>query len=185
MPSTRPRLTADERRATVLAAAVAAFGRGGLEGTSTEKIAHAAGISQPYLFRLFPSKKDLFIAAVRETFARTVTAFERAVGDLTGMDAKEAMATIYSDLLAEPDYLLMQLQAYAACGDDDIRVATRRGFRDLWYAVERLSGLEPETIRDFFAIGMLLNVTAAMDLPAIDERWAQLICAMDSHLPTD
>jgi AcrR family transcriptional regulator len=160
----------------VLAAAVAAFGRGGLEGTSTETIARAAGISQPYLFRLFPSKKDLFIAAVRETFARTVTAFEQATGDLSGIEAKEAMGLAYSALLAEPDYLLMQLQAYAACGDADIRVATRRGFRDLWYAVERLSGLDVETLRDFFATGMLLNVVAAMDLPAVDERWAQLVC---------
>jgi AcrR family transcriptional regulator len=176
MASTGSRQTAEERRAAVLAAAVVAFGHSGLEGTSTETIARAAGISQPYLFRLFPSKKDLFIAAVRETFARTVTTFEQAAGELSGIAAKEAMGQAYQALLAEPGYLLMQMQAYAACGDPDIRVATRRGFRDLWYAIERISGLEAEPIRDFFAHGMLCNVVAAMDLPAVDERWAQLVC---------
>lgn len=176
MVSTGSRQTAEERRAAVLAAAVVAFGHGGLEGTSTETIARAAGISQPYLFRLFPSKKDLFIAAVRETFARIVAAFEQAAGELSGMAAREAMGRAYEGLLAEPGFLLMQMQAYSACGDPDIRVATRRGFRDLWYAVERVSGLEEEQIREFFAHGMLLNVSAAMDLPAVDERWAQIVC---------
>jgi AcrR family transcriptional regulator len=170
-PGTRQ--TAEERRTTVLAAAVAEFGRGGLEGTSTEAIAKVAGISQPYLFRLFGSKKDLFLAAVRETFARTVTTFENAAGDLVGKPALDADST----------YLLMQMQAYAACGDPDIRVATRRGFRDLWYTVERISGVDTDVIRAFFALGMLCNVAAAMDLPAVDERWAQIICPTDESAP--
>ncbi|MEX5632393.1 TetR/AcrR family transcriptional regulator [Parafrankia sp. FMc2] len=162
---------------SVLAAAVSEFARGGLEGTSTEAIATAAGISQPYLFRLFGSKKGLFLAAVKETFARTVATFEAAAGERSGQEALAAMATAYNDLLAEPSYLLMQMQAYASCGDPDIRVVTRRGFRDLWYAVERLTGLEVDVLRAFFAMGMLCNVSAAMDLPALDERWAQIICS--------
>ncbi|MBE3203264.1 TetR/AcrR family transcriptional regulator [Parafrankia sp. CH37] len=176
MAATGTRLTAEERRVSVLAAAVSEFARGGLEGTSTESIASAAGISQPYLFRLFGSKKGLFLAAVKETFARTVAAFEAAAGERSGQEAMAAMAVAYNDLLAEPSYLLMQMQAYAACGDPDIRAVTRRGFRDLWYAVERLSGLDVDVVRAFFAMGMLCNVSAAMDLPALDERWAQIIC---------
>jgi AcrR family transcriptional regulator len=180
MPPTT-RQTAEERRVTVLAAAVAEFGLGGLEGTSTEAIARRAGISQPYLFRLYASKKELFLAAVRETFARTIVSFERAGGDLTGEAALGAMGDAYNALLADPTYLLMQMQAYASCGDDDVRVATRRGFRDLWYAVERMSGVPVEEIQAFFAYGMLLNVSAAMDLPAVDERWAQLVCRPKAH----
>lgn len=162
---------------SVLAAAVSEFARGGLEGTSTEAIATAAGISQPYLFRLFGSKKGLFLAAVKETFARTVAAFEAAAGERSGQEALDAMVVAYNDLLSEPSYLLMQMQAYAACGDPDIRVVTRRGFRDLWYEVERLTGLDVDVLRGFFAMGMLCNVSAAMDLTAVDERWAQIICA--------
>jgi len=67
------------------------------------------------------------------------------------------------------------MQAYASCGDPDIRAATRRGYRDLWYAVERLAGLDANVLRAFFTMGMLCNVTAAMDLPAVNERWAQII----------
>jgi len=176
MARTGARQTAEERRTSVIAAAVSEFARGGLEGTSTEAVAAAAGISQPYLFRLFGSKKDLFLAAVKETFARTVAAFETAAGELSGQEALSAMAETYNGLLAEPSYLLMQMQAYAACDDSDIRAATRRGFRDLWYAVERLAGLDVNVLRAFFAMGMLCNVSAAMDLPAVDERWAQIIC---------
>ena len=157
----------------MLAAAVTEFARGGLEGTSTEAIATTAGISQPYLFRLFGSKKDLFLAAVKETFARTVATFEEAAGEQSGELALSAMAVAYTSLLAEPSYLLMQMQAYASCGDLDVRAATRRGFRDLWYTVERLAGLDPNVLRGFFAMGMLCNVSAAMDLPAVDERWTR------------
>jgi AcrR family transcriptional regulator len=176
MVPTGTRQTAEERRVSVLSAAVSEFARGGLEGTSTEAIATAAGISQPYLFRLFGTKKDLFLAAVKETFARTVAAFENAAGERSGDEAIAAMADAYNNLLAEPSYLLMQMQAYASCGDPDIRAVTRRGFRDLWYTAERLAGLDVAVVRAFFAQGMLCNVTAAMDLPAVDERWAQIIC---------
>lgn len=164
---------------SVIKAAVSEFAKGGLEGTSTEVIASAVGISQPYLFRLFGSKKELFLAAVKETFARTVATFEGAVGEQTGENALALMAHAYNALLSEPSYLLMQMQAYAACGDPDIRAATRRGFRDLWYTVERLAGLDVDVLRAFFAMGMLCNVVAAMDLPAVDERWAQIICPSD------
>jgi AcrR family transcriptional regulator len=179
MTPTGTRQTAEERRTSVLAAAVTEFARGGLEGTSTEVIAATAGISQPYLFRLFGSKKGLFLAALKETFARTVATFEAAAGDDAGETALSAMAEAYNGLLAEPSYLLMQMQGYAACGDPEIQAATRRGFRDLWYTVERIAGLDVNVLRAFFAMGMLCNVTAAMDLPAVDERWTSW-CPKDS-----
>src|SRR5215211_5965310 len=75
---TRQRLTADERRTDIVAAAVRAFASGGLAGTSTEEIARLAGVSQPYLFRLFGTKRDLFLAAVGGPFDRIVETFEQA-----------------------------------------------------------------------------------------------------------
>lgn len=173
MTQTGHRMKAGERRETVLAAAVAEFAARGLAGTSTEDVARAAGISQPYLFRLFPTKKALFLALVDRCFQQVAAAFEAAAADRVGEDALEAMADAYHQLLQDRTLLLLQLQAYAACDDPEIRDATRTGFKQLWALVERLSGLPYERVVMFFAMGMLMNVAAAMDLPAVDERWTR------------
>ena len=171
MTETKQRMPAAERRELVLDAAVAEFAVHGLAGTSTEDVARRAGISQPYLFRLFPTKKALFLALVDRCFRRVQDTFTDAAGDLTGEEAKMAMADAYERLLEDRTLLLLQMQAYAACDDPDIRVATRAGFKKLWELIERLTGLPFQDVVDFFAIGMLMNVAAAMDLPAVDERW--------------
>ncbi|TCJ36306.1 TetR/AcrR family transcriptional regulator [Parafrankia sp. BMG5.11] len=171
------RMSAEQRRAVVLAAAVEEFALGGLTGTSTEAIASRAGISQPYLFRLFPTKKELFLAAVRATFTLTRERFETAAGDLVGADALTAIGSAYDELLTDRTYLLMQMQSYASCGDPDIQEVTRQGFRDLWQTVERVSGCDDEELRTFFGHGMLLNVVAAMNLQEIGDRWAREICS--------
>ena len=172
MTTTGLRMSASERREQVLNAALAEFAARGLAGTSTEDVARRAGISQPYLFRLFPTKKGLFLALVQRCFERIAEVFTTAAGDHTGEDALMAMGDAYHQLLADRTLLLLQLHAYAACDDPDIRAATRAGFKELWLLVERLSGVSYERIVSFFAVGMLMNVAAAMDLPAVDERWA-------------
>ncbi len=164
-------MPAAERREMVLEAAVAEFAAHGLAGTSTEDVARRAGISQPYLFRLFPTKKALFLALVQRCFSRVEETFTAAAGDRTGDEALEAMANAYEVLLDDRTLLLMQMQAYAACDDPEIRAATRAGYKHLWELVERTTGLPFQRVVDFFAIGMLMNVAAAMDLPSVDERW--------------
>jgi AcrR family transcriptional regulator len=173
------RMSADERRETVITASVAEFAHGGLRGTSTEAIAARAGISQPYLFRLFPTKKDLFIAMVRRVFEMIETRFIAASEGLSGDDALLAMGAAYNDLLADRDVLLAQLQTYAACGDPDIQAESRTGYGRLWSLVEGASGASEERLEDFFAKGMLLNVVAALDLVELRDRWAQA-CVPDS-----
>ena len=165
-------MSAGERRELVLEAAVTEFAARGLAGTSTEDVARAAGISQPYLFRLFATKKALFLALVDRCFQRVADAFTAAAGDKTGEQALEAMGDAYHRLLEDRTLLLLQMQAYAACADPDIRATTRAGYKRLWALVERLSGMPYDTVVSFFAMGMLMNVAAAMDLPAVDERWA-------------
>ena len=172
MTETRQRMPAAERRELVLEAAVAEFAAHGLAGTSTEDVARRAGISQPYLFRLFPTKKALFLALVEQCFHRVEDAFTAAVGDLTGEDALTAMGDEYERLLEDRTLLLLQMQIYAACDDPEIRVAARAGYKGLWERIERITGLPFQRVVDFFAIGMLMNVAAAMDLPSVDERWA-------------
>jgi AcrR family transcriptional regulator len=171
MTETKQRMPAAERRELVLDAAVAEFAVHGLAGTSTEDVARQAGISQPYLFRLFPTKKALFIELINRCFQRVQDTFAAAAGDRTGEEALTAMADSYTKLLDDRTLLLLQMQAYAACDDPEIRTVTRDGYKRLWELVERLTGLPFQTVVDFFAVGMLMNVAAAMDLPAVDERW--------------
>src|SRR5262245_62640787 len=91
MAKTGVRMSAAERRELVLEAAVAEFALHGMAGTSTEDVARRAGISQPYLFRLFPTKKALFLALVERCYLRIEEAFIAAAGDKTGDAALEAM----------------------------------------------------------------------------------------------
>ncbi|MGB6583076.1 MAG: TetR/AcrR family transcriptional regulator [Streptosporangiaceae bacterium] len=179
MTETRQRMPAAERREMVLEAAVAEFAAHGLAGTSTEDVARQAGISQPYLFRLFPTKKALFLALVDRCFRRVEDTFVAAAGDRTGDQALDAMADAYELLLDDRTMLLLQMQAYAACDDPEIREVTRAGYKKLWELTERLTGLPFQRVVDFFAVGMLMNVAAAMDLPAVDERWTRW-CPKDS-----
>ena len=114
------RQTAEERREAVLAAAQVVFAHGGLHGSSTEEIAEAAGISQPYLFRLFGTKKKLFVATVERCMQDTLELFREAAGDLRGEEALQAMGHAYvAMVLDDRARLLAQLQAYAACDDDE------------------------------------------------------------------
>ncbi len=184
MTQTKQRMPAAERRELVLDAAVTEFAVRGLAGTSTEDVARRAGISQPYLFRLFPTKKALFIELVNRCFRRLQDAFTAAAGDRTGDEALTAMADAYERLLEDRTLLLLQMQAYAACDDPEIRTATRAGFKKLWELIERLTGLPFQTVVDFFAVGMLMNVAAAMDLPAVDERWTSW-CPKKGELCSD
>jgi AcrR family transcriptional regulator len=168
------RLTADERRDDVLEAALAEFAAAGFEGTSTDDIARRAGISQPYLFRLFGTKKELFKATIARCFHRTLAAFQDAAEGLRGEEALHAIGARYRDeMLADRTYLRAQMQAYAACDDPEIRAVVRNGYGDLVAYVERVSGGSAEEVARFFASGMLLNVLAAMNVVESPEPWAQ------------
>src|SRR5579863_1055608 len=167
------RQTADERRTSVLRAAMVEFAKGGYAGTSTDAIAVRAGISQPYLFRLFGTKRELFIATMDVMHARIESTFRSAAQGLSGIEALAAMGQAYQVLLGERDLLLVQLHAFAASEDEEIRKAAREGFRHLWAVVSQLTGLPDENVRAFFAQGMLMNVVAAIDAAALDESWVR------------
>jgi AcrR family transcriptional regulator len=165
-------MTATQRRADVLRAAVKPFAKGGYDGTSTDDVAKAAGISQPYLFRLFPNKKALFIALIEQGFGRVRSAFVEAVGDLTGEDAMAAMGEAYGELLRDRDELMLQMHFYSSSGnDEEIATVTRREFGKLWREVVRLSGADDEKMQSFFATGMLMNVIASMDATSHTSDW--------------
>jgi AcrR family transcriptional regulator len=173
------RLSADERRVEVIEAAVRAFASAGLHGTSTEEIARLAGVSQPYLFRLFGTKKELFIAAVDRAFTKVELAFEDAAQHPLDVPppfnpAMAAMGQRYGELLQDHSLLRLQLHAFAACDDPEIRAHVSGRFSDLIALVSAHTGMAPTELRDFFAQGMLMNVAAAMQLDDSALAWGQL-----------
>ena len=170
----KTRSTAGARREEILEAARYEFAARGLHGTSTEDIARRAGISQPYVFRLFGTKKELVLAGCAGCMEQTLETMRAAAVGKTGEEALEAMGKAYVELLEnDPRVLMLQMHMYAASDDEDVRRVAREGYGRLVEFVETASGLENARISRFFAKGMLINVIAAMGLK--DERggWAE------------
>jgi AcrR family transcriptional regulator len=167
---TRRRVPAAERREELIAAAVHEFAQGGLHGTPVERIARRVGVAQPYVFSLFPNKRELFLAALERSFERVAETFRGAAADFAEgrapaecADAMEAMGRAYKELLlSDRDYLMLQHQSYAACDDELVRARVRRRYAELVELAGELSGAEQERLDDFFRHGMALNVAAAL-----------------------
>jgi AcrR family transcriptional regulator len=164
--------TSDERREQVLEAAVKEFAARGYHAASTTAIAKRAGISQPYIYALFPSKRELFLATSRLVIGRIRDRFsEAARGASDPEDALARMGEAYMALLENRDEIMFQLQTHAAAQDPDLHDPVRDEFRELLAHVTAVSGASRDEVIGFIAKGMLLNVLAALDLP-LDEGMA-------------
>jgi AcrR family transcriptional regulator len=179
----RRRVPAAERREELIAAAVSEFAHGGLHGTPVQRIARRVGVAQPYVFSLFATKRELFLAALERSFEVVAATFERAASDYREGrtpadcgDALEAMGRAYKELLlSDRDYLMLQHQSYAACDDDVVRTCVRHRYAELVDLAARLSGADTERLDDFFRQGMALNVSAALGVEdlSIGSDWVQ------------
>ena len=175
--SPRVRRSAAERRDEIIAAALGHFAVSGYAGTSTEAIARDAGISQPYLFRLFGTKRELFLACHDVCHARIAETFRRAAEGVAPEQRIEAMGHAYIELLRDRTLLLVQMQSYAAAGaEPEIQARVRERYGELVREVRELSGADAEVLWRFFGSGMLFNVIAALDLPVVGgvEEWTAL-----------
>lgn len=176
-------MPAAERREELIAAAVHEFAHGGLHGTPVERIARRVGVAQPYVFSLFPSKRELFLAAlersfqkVADTFSAAVAAFQQGRAPETCQDPLEAMGLAYRELLrSDRDYLMLQHHAYAACDDEVVRDRVRHRYAEFVELARVLSGADPERLDDFFRHGMALNVAAALGVDELStsSSWVQ------------
>jgi AcrR family transcriptional regulator len=176
-----PRMSAEDRREQVIREAIAVFARFGYEGATTAAIAERVGVTQPYLFKLFPSKKELFLVASERNMVDTLNLMRAAAGGLTGRAALEAMGEAYSEKLkSDRGWLQMQLQSYAACEDEDVQSQTRECLRNIWTEVQSLAaGVSIEEMVTFFATGMFCNVLAAVGRAGSDDpEWAPMIDAI-------
>lgn len=169
----RKRVPAAERRDALIEAAVHHFAHGGLQGTKVSAIAADVGVAQPYVFSLFPTKRDLFLAAVERCFEKVSALFEQAADDYDRNGPQEpeedklkALGHSYMSRISEnPDQLLLQLQSYAACGDDEgIQLAVRRNYARLVDLCRTVTGADDERLDQFFQMGMWCNVAAALGI---------------------
>jgi AcrR family transcriptional regulator len=181
--ATRTLSTAEERREAVLKAAQRVFGTRGFEGTPTSEIAKAAGISHAYLFRLFPTKTDLVVAAVRASNERILETFTLVALEAKrdGNDPMQAMGEAYGALIEDPELLRMQLHSFAASPSmPEVREATRECFAGLMELIKRFTDADDEEIQSFFAYGMLCNVMSAIDPEGPSEPWT-LVLQKNEH----
>ncbi|HEY1690276.1 MAG TPA: helix-turn-helix domain-containing protein [Solirubrobacteraceae bacterium] len=179
--ASRKRVPAAQRREELIEAAVHEFARGGLHGTSVERIAKRVGVAQPYVFALFQSKRELFIAAVERGFERIADIFGKAAADYEAGNGPEgaedvlmAIGLVYKQALrTDRDYLMLQHQSYAACDDELVRTHVRKRYALLVELARELSGADDERLDQFFSRGMALNVAAAMDVMGLSpaEPW--------------
>ncbi|MZD04130.1 TetR family transcriptional regulator [Streptomyces sp. SID5785] len=172
-------MSAEERRESVVRAAMSEFARGGYHGTSTESIAKRVGVSQPYLFRLFPGKQAIFLAAARRCCERTIEVFRAASEGLEAESAHLAMGDAYRALIADdPDVLLMQMQMYVAVaateasGDRELGDALRAGWMEMYDTAHLALGADVGETTEFLAYGMLINVLVSMGFPPDHRVWA-------------
>jgi len=165
-------MKAEQRRALAVRAAVVEFGHGGFQATSTAAIAQRSGVSQPYLFRLFESKKAMFTAAADWCLSQLSALLAAAAEGKTGEEALRAMAQAYAGGAgARYDYHRFQLALYAAAADPELRDLARRNFDALWSAVADGSGADGPAVREFFAEAALAMITSVLDTSAdLDPR---------------
>jgi AcrR family transcriptional regulator len=178
MPAPGTSAKSDERRLGVLEAAVACFSRKGFYGTTTHEIAERAGISQPYVYRLFANKQALFAGAVdfvSELMSSTLTnhAHEASAPPSSPAEALRAAQTAYAALIRDHDVLMFLMHANCAAEEPLVGDAVRQCYSKQVELVRKLFGFDDQAIRQWFGAGMLANVVTALHLAEVDEPWAR------------
>ena len=178
MPSPSTRSTAEAQRERITAAALHVFARTGYAATPITEVATAAGVSPAYVFRLFPGKLGVFVAAVDrcyEQVASTLAAAGEASPSSDPADRLEAMTVAYIDLIADRDLIMLQSQAQSACEVPEIREAVRRGISAVVRTVTVVSGADGPAVQRFVAYGQLCHLIVQTDLGGVDSEWARIV----------
>jgi AcrR family transcriptional regulator len=180
------RMPAEERRELILQAATKAFAAGGYAGTSTDTVAKEAGVSQPYVVRMFGTKLELFLAVFERACDRVEESFRAVLDDgpfdPESEDDRHRMGHAYTMLLADSDFLHVMMHGFAAASTPEIGEAARAGMGRIYETLQK-TGWSDETVRDFVAFGMLLNVLLSMN--AFGAQAGPLGSLVASCLPDD
>ncbi|WP_226344651.1 TetR/AcrR family transcriptional regulator [Agilicoccus flavus] len=179
-----PRTTADARRATVLSCAIVVFARAGYYATPVADVAAAAKISPAYVFRLFPSKLALFVAALNACFARVVAALEAGADDAACDDPEKRLAEMgdaYARLIGDRTLLMLQVHALSASDVPEVRHALRRGLEQVVTVARTRTGASPAAVQQFVAYGQLCHLLVATELVGTTPAWATALTAGMAH----
>ncbi|WP_375385896.1 TetR/AcrR family transcriptional regulator [uncultured Microbacterium sp.] len=164
IPDAGRRLSSDERREQIVEAAMAVFGARGYVGTTTDEVARAASVSQPYVVRLFGTKENLFLAAIGEALQRLLAAFRAAP---TGEDLparRDAMGAAYLGLLEVRGLHQILSHAFLLGAHPVIGPCARDGFAEVWRYLRHEAGFSAEEAQKFLAAGMLINTMVGLRL---------------------
>lgn len=162
------RLSREERRARILEAALLEYGSCEVLEVSTDRIAARAGVSAPYVFRLFGTKWGLAIAAI-DVHTRRMENMIRDAVDLRGnVAALDSIDEAFVALAAtSPDQIRCLLHIWAAASDVRIGDAARASFSRVFQEIRRLSSASDSVVVEFVGRVTLLVVTTALDVPEL------------------
>lgn len=159
------RLTSEQRREQIVRAGLAVFGARGYVGTTTDEVAKAAGVSQPYVVRLFGSKENLFLAAMDDALDQLSAAFRAAIADHASEQPIEGrIGDAYISLLGVRGLHQTLAHCYLLGGHPVIGPAARRGFARIWRLFRDEAGFDADKARGFMAEGMLISTMIGLRL---------------------
>jgi AcrR family transcriptional regulator len=176
--------TSEVRREAVVDAAVAEFARTGYHGTPISNVATRAGISQAYVFKLFPAKVSLFVAALDRCFELVERALSTGAARAAGGspdDVLYAMGGAYAELIADNSLLMLQVHAQSAADIPEIADALRRGFARVTRFAKTRSGAQDAQVQRFIAYGQLCHLITTLDIDGDDGDWAAILTAGIRH----
>jgi len=176
------RMRAEERRELILEAATAVFGERGYVGTTTDAVAKAAGVSQPYVVRMFGTKEALFLEVLHRALDKLLVTFRAALAEgiaagESGMDVAHRIGMAYADLLTDRGLLLSLMHAFILGSDPVIGKAAREGFLDVYKFLRFEARFSPEDADIFLAHGMMMNTMVGLRMA--DEYANGDPCAID------
>lgn len=152
------RMRAEDRRELVLAAATGIFGSHGYVGTTTHQVAVAAGVSQPYIVKMFGTKENLFLEVLGRALDRLMTAFRAEVANESSAQPLGArLGLAYVGLVSETGMLLSLMHGFVLGADPCIGPVARAGFMSVYRFLREEAGFTPEESHTFLADGMLMN----------------------------
>lgn len=171
-------MKSEDRRELVLEAAMGIFGDYGYVGATTDQVAKAAGVSQPYVVRMFGTKEKLFLEVLHRALAAMLDAFRSALHGDPEVDVERRMGLSYFELLKKHGLLLSLMHSFVLGSDPVIGAAARHGFLEIYSFLRDEVGFTPLEAHGFLANGMLANTmisTRMGDLADDDPRVREML----------
>jgi AcrR family transcriptional regulator len=170
--------TAEVRRPVVAAAALREFASGGYHGTTIADVAHEAGISPAYVFKLYARKETLFVAALENCYSQIIDALGQGADnapDQSPASVLDAMGDAYAALIGDRTLLMLQVHAQAATDIPEIAAAVRAGLGKVTEFVARRSGGSDDEVQRFIAYGQLCHLIVTTRIDDVPDSWAEIL----------